>query len=142
VGLASQNRLWVFNVLSMQLGLMDLKKGLPLFFSQPFQKNIVHFETNYNYFFWINTDKRLYHCDLFGRITDLGEVPEFTQVQILDHDKLMYSINNRLYFYSLSSKNKTEIEIEEKSFKKFKVREQFLIIFTENEISQYQINLP
>lgn len=141
-GLASQNRLWVFNVLSMQLGLMDLKRGVPIYFSQPFQKNIRHYESNYNYFYWINTDNRLYYCDLFGKITDLGEVPEFSQIQILDTNKILYSFNNHLYFYSLNSKNKTEIEIEEKSFVKFKIRDQFLFIFTENEISKYQINLP
>jgi hypothetical protein len=142
VGLASQNRLWVFNSLPMQLGLYDFTKQVFLPLSQPFQNPIQYYQTDYNQFYWIDSNNNIFTCDIFGKITTLGNTPSFSHVQILSSEKVIFQKENKLFLHDLKDNSTIEIQLDKKMIQNFQVKDQFLFIFTENEISKYKINLP
>lgn len=142
VGLASQNRLWVFNSLTMQLGLYDLLKLTHQPLAQPFQKIIQYYQADFNHFYWIEDTQLVYSCDVYGKVFSLGKVPAFTSIQFLSEKEVIYQWENNLYYYNLKEDKSTLIELDKKTFQSFRFKDQFLIIFTDNEISTYQIRLP
>lgn len=142
VGLASQNRLWVFDALTTQLGLYDFSKQVFQTLSQPFGNKICFYQTSYNYFSWINESGVIYTCDVFGKVLELSKVPNCKAVQFISNDVLLYQRENQL-FYSLFKEDKEIIiDLGEKIITNFRLKDQFLIIFTHSEISTYQIRLP
>mgnify|MGYP006142431583 CR=1 FL=1 len=142
VGLASQNRLWIFNSLQMQLGLYDFNKQVFQPLSQPFQKPIEFYQTDYNQFYWIDSNGLVSYCDVFGKISTLGKIPEFDSAQIISNQLIVYQSGNQLYYHYFKDNNSSLINLGEKIVEKFRVKDQFLFIFTNNEISTYQISLP
>lgn len=142
VGLASQNRLWVFNSLPMQLGLYDFTKHIFQPLSQPFQNPIQFYQTDYNQFYWIDSNGAVSFCDVFGKISTLGKIPEFESIQVISNEVAVYQRDNQLYFHRFKENNSSLIELDKKIVENFRIKDQFLIIFTNNEISTYQISLP
>lgn len=141
-GLASQNRLWIFNSLQMQLGLYDFTKQNLQPLAQPFQNPIRFYQTDYNRFYWIDSDQTVFFCDVFGKISTLGKIPSFDSVQLISNDLAIYQSDNQLYCYFFKDKKSSIIQIDKKIVEKFRIKDQFLIIFTNSEISTYQISLP
>ncbi len=141
-GLASQNRLWIFNSLQMQLGLYDFTKQNLQPLAQPFQNPIRFYQTDYNRFYWIDSDQTVFFCDVFGKISTLGKIPSFDSVQLISNDLAIYQSDNQLYGYYFKDKKSSLIQIDKKIVEKFRIKDQFLIIFTNSEISTYQISLP
>lgn len=142
VGLASQNRLWVFNSLPMQLGLYDFNKQAFLPLSQPFQNPIQYYQTDYNQFYWIDSYGIVSFCDVFGKISTLGKIPEFDSAHIVSNEVMIYQSGNQLYHHNFKENKTSQINLDEKIVEKFRIKDQFLIIFTNNEIRTYQIKLP
>ena len=142
VGLASQNRLWMYNSLSQQIGLFDYINNTYESITPPFKDNIKYYESDFNYFQWIDENLKWYSCDIYGKITDLGTVPEFDQFQSITNQHFIFSKNQNLYFHN-SKKNITfKIANVENSFKKFYFKDQILSIFTNQGITNYKITTP
>lgn len=142
VGLASQNRLWIFNSLQMQLGLYDFNKQVFQPLSQPFQNPIEFYQTDYNQFYWIDSGGHVSFCDVFGKISTLGNIPQFDSAQIISNEVIVYQSGNQLFYHYFKDNKSSLINLDEKIVEKFRIKDQFLIIFTNNEISTYQISLP
>jgi hypothetical protein len=140
-GLASQNRLWIFNSLQMQLGLYDFNKQVFQPLSQPFQQPIVFYQTDYNQFYWIDSNGLVSNCDVFGKVSSLGKIPQFDLAQIISDELMVYQSGNQLYYHYFKDNKSSSINLGEKIIEKFQIKDQFLLIFTNNEIRKYQINL-
>lgn len=138
-GLASQNRLWVYDVTTQQIGLYDTGKGTFRTLTPPFNDSIVYYQSDYNYFYWIDTTGKCFAVNLFGSVSFLGNAPAFDEVQLLDNGQLLYSKDNYLYLYNLEQQTTRRIEIAEKTFAGFYCKDQILFIFTNSEIIQYKI---
>jgi len=141
VGLASQNRLWVYDVNTQQIGLYNLAQGSFRTVTPPFNDGIKYYQNDYNYFYWIDNAGKCFVVNLFGNVTTLGAVPAFDQVQILSSSEILFSRDNALYLYDLATQKQQQIQIAEKSFSSFYYASQILSIFTESEIIQYKITL-
>lgn len=141
-GLASQNRLWIFNSLQMQLGLYDFNKQVFQPLSQPFQQPIEFYQTDYNQFYWIDSNGLVSYCDVFGKVSSLGKIPQFDLAQIISDELMVYQSGNQLYYHYFKDNKSSLINLGEKIIEKFQIKDQFLLIFTNNEIRKYQINLP
>jgi len=139
VGLASQNRLWLYDVNTQQIGLYNLGQGTFRPITPPFNDGIKYYQNDYNYFYWIDNLNKFYAVNLFGNVSTLGSVPAFNQVQILTSSEILFTNNNKLYLYNLTTQKQQQIQIAEKSFGSFYYASQILSIFTESEIIQYKI---
>jgi len=142
VNLASQNRLWVYDINTQKLGLYTLAQNEFKAITPPFTDTIRHYQSDYNYFYWIDSKGQCYASNLFGKVSYLGNVPEFEKAQILSQQLVLLKTGNTLYQYNMKTGSSTRIEIVENSFTGFQYAAQILSIFTEREINQYKVTLP
>lgn len=142
VGLASQNRLWVYDVTTQQTGLYDPKLNAFRTLTPPFNDGIAWYQSDYNYFYWADTAGKCFALNLFGAVTALGSIPHFDAAQLLSPDTMLLQKDNTLYQYTLDTQKLTPVTIVEKSFRAFYYKDQILSIFTNSEFIQYKISLP
>lgn len=141
-GISSQNKLWIYNSLSQQVGLFDYLKNTYQTITPPIKGILKYYESNFNTFQWIDENLNWYSCSIFGKITTLGKVPDFDQIQLVSNTNLIYKKNNVIYYYNLIENKKDLIKIDEKTFANFYYKDQILSIFTNQEIINYKITIP
>jgi len=142
VGLASQNRLWVYDVTTQQTGLFDLKKSSYRTLTPPSNSGITWYQNDYNYFYWTDSTGAFYTLNLFGSVTSGGTLPGFSNAQLIAANTLLLQQGNTLVQYNLATRKATPVSIVEKSFTAFYYKEGILSIFTNSEIIQYKLSLP
>ena len=142
VSLASQNRLWVYDVNRQQIGLYDIAKATFRTITSPFSDPLKYYQSDYNYFYWIDTKNNCYSLNLFGKVQQLGKVPEYTQVQLAPPGNAIIYNNEGLFVFSFTDNTLKPVVPVDKSFRGFHYAAQILSIFTENEITQYKVTLP
>lgn len=142
VGLASQNRLWVYDVTTQQTGLFDLRERNFRTLTPPNNTGVQWYQSDYNYFYWIDNEGHLFSVNLFGSVAPLGNVPAFNQAQLLATDALVLKTDNVLQQFSPALQKAFPIPIVEKTFSAFYYNDGILSIFTDSEIVQYKLILP
>lgn len=141
-GLAGQNNLWIFDVNTQRLGLYNLIKKEFKPITPPFAEEIKFYQSDYNYFYWIDDMGKFYISNLFGKINFIGNIPPFDIAQVISQDSLLLKKDNNLYIYNTTDESLKRVEIVEKSFTGFHYAAQILSIFTDKEINQYKVILP
>jgi hypothetical protein len=142
IGIASQNQLWIYNSLNQQIGLYDYLKNNYKSITTSFPENIKYYQSDFNTFDWIDKKNNWYSCDIYGKITTKEILSDFDLIEISNDHQFIYSKNNRLFLEDLEKRIKFEIEISEKTFKKFYFKDQILSIFTNEGITNYKITIP
>jgi len=141
-GIASQNRIWIYDSLKQQIMLFDYNQNSFRTLTPSFTGNIRHYESDFNEFRWIDDNLNMYSCDIYGKVSTLGKVPVFTKCVIVSPSQIIYELDGKLYLYSTVGLKSTLIKIDEKSFKSFYYKDQILSIFTKQGITNYKISLP
>lgn len=141
-GLASQNRLWMYNSLSQQIGLFDLSNTTFEGITTSFKGSIKYYESDYNYFQWIDEKNNWYSCDVYGKIRFIGTVPDYDQIQMVNYHTIIYFKNNTLFVHDFQKNITYTIVNVENSFRKFYYRDRILSIFTSEGITNYNITIP
>ncbi len=141
-GIASQNRLWIYNSLTQQIGLFDYLKNIFQTLTNSFGGNLKYYESGFNTFQWIDDKMNWYSCDVFGKITSFEKVADFEQIQMNPNQELIYSKNGKLFLQDFNKNSIYAIENVDKSFKNFYYKDQILSIFTNQEITNYKISIP
>ncbi len=141
-GIAAQNKLWIYNSLSQQIGLFDYFKNTYRFITPSFQGNIKQYQSDFNTFYWIDEAKSGFSCDIFGKITDLGKIPDYDQIQVMSNISVLYKKNDLLYYYSLLDNKTYSIDFDKKTFDYFYYKDKILSIFTSEGITNYKITIP
>jgi hypothetical protein len=142
IGIASQNQFWIYNSMNQQLGLYDYLSHNYKTISVPFTESIRNYSSDFNVFHWVDNKNNWYVCDIFGKIKSKGIIPDFDSIVIINDNQFIYSKDAVLIFEDLEKGKKTEIEISEKTFKKFYYKDQILSIFTLAGITNYKITIP
>jgi len=142
IGMSGQNKLWLFNSLNQQIGLFDLSLNQLQIIGNPLKDGMNFYQTNFNYFQFIDKNNQWNTYTIFGRFFQSGTVEKNTQIQFVDDKKYFFVTNELLFLKDVSSNKIYEIEIVEKSFKKFYYKDQILSIFTNEGITNYKITLP
>ncbi|SFE87578.1 hypothetical protein [Flavobacterium xueshanense] len=142
IGIASMNQLWIYNSMNQQLGLYDYLNKEYKTISVPFTESIKNYSSDFNFFHWVDNKNNWYTCDIFGRITIKEKIPDFESIEILNENQFIYLKDSRLFLQDLEKGKKTEIEISEKTFKKFYYKDQIISIFTSTGITNYKIIIP
>jgi hypothetical protein len=142
IGISGQNQLWVYNSLNQQIGLYDLNTNSYKNLGVPIKETFTYYQTDFNYFHWIDKQDQWMSCTIFGRFFSNGKVESSDQIQIIDQNKQLYLKNKQLYFKDLASNTLFEIAIVEKTFKNFYYKDQILSIFTDKGITNYKIIIP
>lgn len=141
-GLSARNQLWFYNSINQKIGLFDYKKIAFTEFPIPFQGTIKNTQSDYNNFYWIDDLNHFYSIDIFGKTNLHCTVPAYDKIQIIDNERILFSVNHKLYLLNYAKKSIIEIEIVENSFQSFYYKDQNLAIFTDQQIKNYKIKLP
>lgn len=141
-GLASQNRLWLYDITTQQIGLYDTAKNTFHTLTPPFKDGMKFYQTDYNYFYWIDNTGKCFAVNLFGTVTQLGIVPDFMNAQLLDASNFLISTADGLFEYNMPQQVLKKVAVVEKTFSSFYYKDQILSIFTNDQIIQYKIKLP
>jgi hypothetical protein len=141
-GIAFQNQLWIYNSLNNQIGLYDYLKKDYKTISTPFPENMKYYQSDFNTFHWIDPKNNWYSCDLFGKTIAKGKIPDFDCIEIINKNQFIFSKNSILTYEDIEKNQKFEIEVLEKTFKKFCYKDQILSIFTSEGITNYKIIIP
>jgi len=141
VGTASQNRIWFVNSITNQICLYDRNSNHTTLKSQPLKSKIKQYGSDYNYFYWIDQSNVFYYLDIYGKVSNLGKVPDFDIISFIEKEKIFFLKDQNLYYYDFNQKNKTLIELDKKRIVDFSYKNQILSIFTDIEIINYIFTL-
>ncbi len=141
-GNASRNKLWIFNELTREIGLYDYLRNEYRVLTQPLVGKILHYETDFNTFSWVNDKLERFSCDIFGKITTLGLLPQFDEIRFIDNSSSIIRIGTKLQYISKEGEIKSLTDLDQKTFKSFYYSPQKLAIFTTDGIKNYKITLP
>lgn len=142
IGMSGQNQLWLYNSLNQQIGLFDITKNKYKNLGVPIKENLLFYQTDFNYFNWIDAQNQWFSCSIFGRVTNNGPLQFQNQMQLLEKNKVIYFKENSLCLLDRNNAISYKIEIVEKSFEKFYYKDQILSIFTNQGITNYKITIP
>jgi len=142
VGLVFGNRLWIFNTVTQRIGLLDYVKNEFQPITAPFKGRLKYYKSDFNYFQWIDENDDWYRCDVYGKVTVVGKVPQYDALQLVSDNKLLFKKDNRLYYFSVDGNKPTLIDFGKKTFESFSYNDQILSIFTRQGITNYKIKLP
>lgn len=140
--LASQNRLWIFDITTQQIGLFDPAQNSYKTITPPLKDIIKYYQSDYNYFCWIDATNKCFAVNLFGKVVSLGNIERYDQVQFVSQSQVLLKKDNSLYLFNIQNGNTKHIDLVEKSFRSFYYKEQILSIFTDQEINHYKVTLP
>ena len=141
-GIASQNRLWIYNNLTQEIGLFDYLKNTFQSITPFLSGNLKYYESDFNTFQWIDDKKNWFAVDVFGKISIVGKVSDFDQIQLVSNQEILFSKDGKLFLQDLSKNSIYTIENVEKSFKNFYYKDQILAIFTNQGITNYKLTIP
>ena len=135
---ASQNELWFYDSLSQQIGLYNLNSKKIKFLSNP-TKNILYSQSDYNYLYWIDTERNCFSISKFGKIATLGKANPYQKTVFLNQNELFYLNDNKIYYYTFENQLSQQVNINEKLIENFCYTDGFFSIFTNYQLSTYQI---
>lgn len=141
-GIASGNRLWIYNSLTQQIGLFDYLKNTFQSITPSFQGNLKYYQSDFNTFQWIDNNLNWYAVDVFGKITSLGKVADFEQIQVINDHTVLFLKDGKLQLQDVQNNSIYPIENVDKSFENFYYKDQILATFTNQEIINYKITIP
>jgi len=142
VSVSGQNKLWVFDGLNQQLGLLNLSTNQFQIIGNPIKNGILNYQTNFNYFHYIDKNNDWNTYNIYGQHFQDKAIEKNIQTQFIDNEKYFFTTNDSLFLKDLSSDKLYEIEIVEKTFKKMYYKDQILSIFTHKGITNYKIIIP
>jgi hypothetical protein len=135
-------KLWLFNTLNQQIGLYDLTTNQYQNLGIPINDGFQYYQTDFNYFHWIDKQNNWFTCTIFGRIISNGKTEFASKSKFINENKILFAKDDKLFLSDLSTNKTYEIEIVEKTFQKFYYKDQILSIFTDQGITNYKITLP
>ncbi|WP_395052039.1 hypothetical protein [Flavobacterium sp.] len=142
IGISAQNQLWVYNSLNQQIGLYDLNSNTYKNLGVPIKETFSYYQTDFNYFHWIDSKNQWLTATIFGRIINNGLIEIKENLQFLDLSEVLFLKDKKLFIRDRNGNKLYEIEIVEKSIKNFYYKDQILSIFTDHGITNYKIILP
>lgn len=142
VGTAAQNRLWLFNAHNQQIGLYDLKSNRINYLTVPGKESIKSYDSDLNYFYWLNFSNELFRCTIFGRIESLGRIEEIDSFKVVSDGRIIFMNNEGVHFYNHEKNEFNKINLLKNSLQNYSYKEQILTIFTSRQIINFKIKSP
>jgi hypothetical protein len=137
-GIAAQDSIWLYNN-NNQIGLYDCLNHSYKIISTPISEGMLYCQSNFNNFYWIDKHAILNSCSIFGKVSALGFVPEFDEIQIISDYLVVYRKNKSIYSYNLNEKRNVLIYSNDEFLHNFYYKENILSIFTAEEIINFKI---
>jgi len=139
---ASQNRLWIYDILSNSLLLFDYINNKKISLNQAFKNTFKHCESDYNQWMVISQDNHFFSYDNYGKMSFLGIIPEFDKIAVVNYNVVVFELNNNLYLYHIDNKNTKLLFSDKRNIQKLIHQNDTIRIFKEKTIENYILKLP
>jgi len=140
--MASQNRLWVYDMLSNSLLLFDYVNNKKTSSSQAFKNTFKYCVSDYNQWMVISEDNQLFSYNNYGKMSFLGIIPKFNQIAIVNSKSIIFELNNNLYLYHIDNKNTKLLFSDKRNIQNLIYQNNTIRIFKEKTIENYILKLP
>jgi hypothetical protein len=142
IGIASQNQLWVFDQNSQQIYLYDTINGTLKSIGTPISEQLIFYNSDFNYFEWIDHKNKWYQCSVFGSVQELKYRFEFERILFSNNEFIFYKQNEKVLVFNRKTYKINVLENIDKTFESLTFKNQILSIFTTQGISNYKITIP
>lgn len=142
VGMASQNQIWCYDVLTQKILLYNLNHKSTKAISAQLSDKIQAYQSNLNYFYFIDLQNNAFKINLFGKIEALGKTASFTKIKFISDAIILIQNSEGLFYQNLKTDKIEPIKIDEKIITDFTYQNQILSIFTGEQIINYTLILP
>ena len=142
VGLAEQNRLWIYDSVTQSIFLYDYARSNLRPLATPLSSGIGYYETTLTDFKWIDESGFIYSIDIYGDVRKLGNTTGYDKVAFASDTEILFTKNGTLFHSDLIKKEALPISDVGNSVSKFYYKDQILSIFTKEGIKKYKLNLP
>lgn len=142
IGIASQNQLWAFDAISQQLYLYDTTNGAIKSVGLPISTEIKFYNSDFNYFEWIDHKNNWYQCSIFGMVHKINIPIEFDKILFSNAEIIIFEKEDKLFNFNRKNQKWNSVENFNKTFKSLSYKNQILSIFTNQGISNYKITIP
>lgn len=140
--LAGRNQLWIFDDSSQKVGLYDTRTSTFSILSQSLSGGIKWYQSNFNYFFWLNENGELWRIDLFGKLNLIRKFENVSEFQLISDSEFIYKKGQKLVYFSSIFQEEKEVYTFENSATSFWYSPEFLTIFTDGKITNIKLKLP
>jgi hypothetical protein len=89
--------------------------------------------------YWIDTERNCFSISKFGKIATLGKANPFQKTVFLNQNELFYLFDNKIYYYTFENQLSQQVNINEKLIENFCYTDGFFSIFTNYQLSTFQI---
>lgn len=135
---ASQNELWFYDNLSQKFGLYNLNSKLYRFLSIPINLKIKHCYSDYNNLYFIDQEYNYFSIDKFGKFYTKSVISKFDDISFSNQEGV-YTTDEGVFYIDYSQALIVPLNIHENLIKKVFFRDGILSIFTDNQLSTYQL---
>jgi len=139
---ASQNRFWVYDMLSNSLVLFDYVNNKKTELNQVFKNTFKYCTSDYNQWMMISENNQLFSYNNYGKMFFWGIIPEFDRIAIVNSNAVIFELNNNLYFYQIDNKNTKLLFSDKKNIQNLVYQNNTICIFTRETIENYTLKLP
>lgn len=136
----NKNLFWVYDKVSRRIGRMNLMKldFLPL--TTPLQEEILFWSSDANFFYWLD-DKGFHETDIYGKLIHTSIPKEIKNILGIDSRCIYYNDNNILKAFHITEKKNMDTKIQLNNMTSFFLHNQKLTIFTDREITIYNLKI-
>ena len=135
---ASQNELWFYDNLSQKFGLYNLNSKSYRFLSIPINLKIKHCYSDYNNLYFIDQEYNYFSIDKFGKIYTKSVISKFNDISF-SNQECIYTTDEGVFYLDCSQLLIAPLNIHENLIKKVFFKDGILSIFTDNQLSTYQL---
>jgi hypothetical protein len=139
LGLSAQNKLWIYHQLQQRLVLIDMNRRQLTNIGNPVEDAMLFYHSDFNFFYWINAQRKLKRMDLFGKQVELMSFHEFDKIHMDPRTYAVWIVDKKWHLFDFRKSTIYELSDLPQNIQNFYVRDQKLSIFTEDEILIYQI---
>ena len=136
---ASQNELWFYDGISQKMGLYNLNSKKYRFLTNSLNLKIKHCFFDYNNLYLVDEDFNYFSLNKFGKLTNKIKINAFDQMCFLNKDEFVFVFNKEVFYVNNSQSLIILLDIQEKLIEKVFFKDGILSIFTNYQLSTYQI---
>ncbi|WP_034061374.1 hypothetical protein [Lacinutrix jangbogonensis] len=139
VSTGSDSTIWVFNQDLMQLELYKYKTNTIRAKTLPIESNVLDMTSNYNSC-WLLTKKFIYKYNYFGSLISKTDNVGYTNIKE-NNENIVLKKDNTLFYLAKDTETIKPINITNLLISQFLVTNQFVYIYTDGLLHQYQLKL-
>ena len=136
-----RNTFWIVDQLGKSVNRYDPLRAQVTKVYSFISEEVKAYSSDSNHLYWVTTTNELQGVDVYGNKVLSVKIPFYDALQVIDHKTILYSYQNKLFYYDIEKSQSSEIRLRDKSISGFFFGSQKLSIFGNRILNNYHLNL-